>query len=150
MCKLIYFSLYSCIIYFGSNSSSDNSNKSPGDNNKSPKKDNNKPPKKDKKVWKEVLDPHFVSGFVDAEGSFSIFVFQRPTWSTNPVFRIHLHLADAELLCRIQSFFGGIGSLVFVSNRVSWIGQFSDFLLGHLHDLAEVKKPWHSWGRLGS
>lgn len=106
--------------YLSSNSSSDNSNKSPGDNNKSPKKDNNKPPKKDKNVWKEVLDPHFVSGFVDAEGSFSIFVFQRPTWSTNPVFRIHLHLADAELLCRIQSFFGGIGSISISGNSVSF------------------------------
>jgi len=36
------------------------------------------------------------------------------------VFRIHLHLADAELLCRIQSFFGGIGSISISGNSVSF------------------------------
>jgi LAGLIDADG endonuclease len=60
------------------------------------------------------LDPWFVTGFADAEGSFSI-VFRSPKlksgWSVAVRFQLNLSDKDLSLLERIQSYFNGVGSI---------------------------------------
>lgn len=55
------------------------------------------------------LNPWFVTGFIDAEGSFSMSIFKSKTaaigWTIEPCFIITLHKKDIELLNKIQSFF---------------------------------------------
>lgn len=59
---------------------------------------------------KGKLNPWFVTGFVDAEGCFSMSVLRRKSaaigWTIQPSFIITLHLRDIELLNKIQLFFG--------------------------------------------
>jgi hypothetical protein len=73
------------------------------------------------------LNPHFVTGFCDAEGCFilSIYKNNKPnsklTWRVQHVFVLHLHIKDLELLQSIKSFFG-VGVLVIdpVNNKVRY------------------------------
>ena len=66
------------------------------------------------------LNPNFVSGFVDAEGCFSIGISrdERRTVGFNilPEFCIQLHEKDLVLLKQIQSFYG-VGGINFQSKR---------------------------------
>uniref|UniRef100_UPI0022FD461E hypothetical protein n=1 Tax=Drechslerella dactyloides TaxID=74499 RepID=UPI0022FD461E len=72
-------------------------------------------------MWKEILNPDYVSGFVDAEGSFSILIYKRASsWCISPVFRIHLHIKDIALLYKIQQFFDNIGNINVSNNSVSF------------------------------
>lgn len=61
------------------------------------------------------LSPYWVTGFTDAEGSFSIKVAKDPNRKYNirifPVFAIELHQKDIELLDKIKTFFG-VGSII--------------------------------------
>lgn len=54
------------------------------------------------------LDPMWVTGFVDAEGCFSIIIeISEPLkWKVRTSFEINLHEKDADILYKIQSFFG--------------------------------------------
>nr|YP_010170370.1 LAGLIDADG homing endonuclease [Phanerochaete carnosa]QRZ60352.1 LAGLIDADG homing endonuclease [Phanerochaete carnosa] len=59
------------------------------------------------------LNPFWITGFVDAEGSFTV-VFDKSKkrtlgWRIQPRFQIGLHVRDLALLLKIQKFFGGIG-----------------------------------------
>lgn len=58
----------------------------------------------------KMLNPNWVTGFVDAEGSFSMSIFKSKTaaigWTIEPCFIITLHIKDIELLNKIQLFFG--------------------------------------------
>ena len=60
------------------------------------------------------LNPWFVTGFADAESSFSMSVFKSKTaaigWTIEPCFIITLHKKDIELLKKIKNFFG-VGSV---------------------------------------
>lgn len=62
-----------------------------------------------------MLNPSYVTGFIDGEGSFIVLVLKRETyltgWNIIPVFTISLHNRDRVLLEKIQSFFGGIGKI---------------------------------------
>lgn len=62
---------------------------------------------------KTTLNPYFVTGFTDAEGSFIIRVNKNSSyktgWVVKAVFSICLHIEDLPLLLSIQEFFGGIG-----------------------------------------
>ncbi len=55
------------------------------------------------------LNPNFITGFCDAEGSFTINISKDPRyslgWSTKLVFSIHLHSKDLDSLYVIQRFF---------------------------------------------
>lgn len=57
------------------------------------------------------LNPHFITGFYDAEGSFIISIYKnnktnsKLAWRVQPVFSLHLHLKDLEWLKSIKSFF---------------------------------------------
>ena len=57
-----------------------------------------------------ILNPWFVTGFVDAEGSFTMSIFKSKSaaigWTIEPCFIITLHSKDIELLNKIQLFFG--------------------------------------------
>lgn len=61
------------------------------------------------------LSPFFVTGFVDAEGCFSIVVQKslksRLGWSVRVLFSIGLHKQDLPLLKNLQAYFGGIGTI---------------------------------------
>lgn len=68
------------------------------------------------------LDPYWVTGFTDAEGSFSIDVSKQSNTNSgrkvNPEFRINLHLRDILLIRKIHSFFG-VGSVYERENDVA-------------------------------
>lgn len=86
------------------------------------------------------LNPWFVTGFTDAEGSFRIILRKNTElnvgWSVGPVFQIKLHTRDLPLLESLQSFFGGKGiiskdgknAVVF---RISSRKQICNFIVPH-------------------
>lgn len=63
----------------------------------------------------------WISGFVDAEDSFSISFYERKQlktgWGVTPSFQIELHNRDLNLLIRIKSFFGDVGTIHTKKNR---------------------------------
>ena len=62
------------------------------------------------------LDPWYITGFVNAEAFFTIFMRKvskyKVGWNVMPSFAIGLNKKDLPLLELIQSTFGGIGSIV--------------------------------------
>lgn len=62
------------------------------------------------------LNPFFITGFTDAEGTFSCIIKKnnryRLGWRVDIVFQIGLHKKDLDLLKLIKSYFGEIGSIV--------------------------------------
>ena len=86
------------------------------------------------------IPPWFVSGFTDAEGCFAIIVRKsakyRLGWRVETVFRIGLHRKDLSLLKLIQTYFGGIGSIVkqgedVYAYRVSSLKEILTHILPH-------------------
>lgn len=64
---------------------------------------------------KVQLNPYWVTGFTDAEGTFTV-VFdkintRKLNWRIQPKFQISLHVRDLPLLLKVQQFFGNIGSV---------------------------------------
>lgn len=61
------------------------------------------------------LDPAFLTGFIDGEGSFIIKIMRSSTsctgWKVIPLLQIQLHRRDEELLKQIQTYFSGVGLL---------------------------------------
>jgi hypothetical protein len=70
------------------------------------------------------LTPWFITGFVDAEGSFSFSITKslksRFGWIIAPRFSLTKHIRDLALLQDIKSFFGGIGYIKVIGNRISY------------------------------
>ena len=65
-----------------------------------------------------TLDPYFVTGFADGEGTFSVSIQKNSKFKTGctlsrvaPVFKISLHIRDLSLLKRYPKFLGGVGSI---------------------------------------
>lgn len=58
----------------------------------------------------QALDPYYITGFSDAEGSFQIGIYSNDKFKSGynfiPSFSIHLHAKDRALLDNIQLFFG--------------------------------------------
>src|SRR4051794_33732202 len=58
------------------------------------------------------LDPHWVVGFVDGEGCFSVSVHRNPFvrltrgWQLRPVFQVYQHVRHRAVLEELTSFFG--------------------------------------------
>lgn len=69
-----------------------------------------------------LLDPYFVTGFSDAEGSFIIFIgeskINKIRWKVEAKFQIGLHSKDTEILYKIQKFFKGVGTITFHKEMV--------------------------------
>lgn len=87
----------------------------------------------DKKDSSAILNPYWVTGFSDAESSFSIRIYKDNTrklgWGVKPIFSIELHNRDLLLLKRIQTFFG-VGSIYkHRSNMAYSVQSIKDLLL---------------------
>ncbi len=84
------------------------------------------------------LDPMWVTGFVDAEGCFSIIIeITDPLkWKVRTSFEINLHEKDADILYKIQSFFG-VGAIYNRSDRkisvyrVTNVNYLNDVIIPH-------------------
>ncbi len=76
------------------------------------------------------LSPYWISGFSDAESTFSLRTHKDKTrktgWRILPIFSIELHKKDLKLLEQIQSFFE-IGSIYARKNRESAIYSVQSF-----------------------
>jgi hypothetical protein len=83
----------------------------------------------------DKLNPDFVSGFIDAEGSFTTVVYYKNRWCINSVFKITLHKKDLHLLKSLQAYFGGVGRISgsdVVSYRVENISSLINSIITHL------------------
>jgi hypothetical protein len=62
-----------------------------------------------------LLNPYFLTGFVDGEGCFSILIGKSPQyktgWKVQAVFEISLHKKDLAILEFIKFYFGGLGNI---------------------------------------
>ena len=100
------------------------------------------------------LNPDFVSGFIDAEGSFTTVVYHKNRrWCTNSVFKITLHKKDIDLLKAIQAFFGvgRISGSDYVSYRVERVKSIVNSIIPHLdkHPLQTKKRAdYELWKRI--
>jgi hypothetical protein len=98
------------------------------------------------------LDPWFVTGFVDAEGSFSITVIKDPRYKAGyrveALFSISLHKKDVRILELIQAFFGGAGKINFETKRnvVSYLirskKELAGILLPHFDQFPLITQKW--------
>ena len=61
------------------------------------------------------MDPNWLTGFVDGEGSFIISIQKnlnyRTGWSVHISFSISLHKKDQPILELLKAYFGGIGKI---------------------------------------
>jgi hypothetical protein len=68
-----------------------------------------------------IVNPGVWSGLIDGEGSFTIIVDKNKVrklgWRVQLKFQIGLHTKDLNLLCLLQQYLGGIGSIHLASNR---------------------------------
>lgn len=93
----------------------------------------------------KALKPWFVSGFTDAEGSFSVTIRKNPrssSWWVDHRFSIGLHIKDLPLLKLIQEFFGGIGHITVDAKK-----DRAEFRVSSLEELVGVIFPhFNSYG----
>ena len=91
------------------------------------------------KVNHPSLDPNWVTGFTDAEGSFGVYISQKKGtkyWSIVPSFEIGLHSKDLATLYKIKDYFG-VGSIsirktrAFASFKVSSISDLKNKIIPH-------------------
>jgi len=70
------------------------------------------------------LNPWFITGLIDGEGSFYTTIFKNNEykigWQVQSIFSITLHSRDEYLLLQLQNYFGGIGSLSRQNNAVKY------------------------------
>ena len=61
------------------------------------------------------LEPQFITGFADAESSFSVSIYKNTKmkigWVIQPAFSIGLHIKDLNILLNIKSFFNNTGRI---------------------------------------
>jgi hypothetical protein len=84
------------------------------------------------------LKPYWVTGFTDAEGTFTIVIDKvqkrKLGWRIQSKFQICLHVRDLPLLLKIQQFFRGIGS-------VSVSGDLAFYSVSSVKDLVNIIVP---------
>jgi len=93
------------------------------------------------------LDPNWVTGFVDAEGCFSIIIeVSSPLkWKVRTSFEINLHEKDKEILYKIQSYFG-VGAIYHRPYRkksvyrVSNVNYIKDVIIPHFTKYPLISK----------
>lgn len=86
----------------------------------------------------DKLNPYWVTGFVDAEGCFSVIIdiSNITKWKVKTSFEINLHIKDVDILHKIKSFFG-VGAIYLRSDRniavyrVSKIESLRDIIIPH-------------------
>jgi len=71
------------------------------------------------------LDPFFVTGFTDAEGSFILSINKstryKVGWSVVACYQIVLNIKDVDILYRIQEYFEGVGSVTISKDRAIYM-----------------------------
>ncbi|MDB5422516.1 MAG: hypothetical protein JWR59_2463 [Brevundimonas sp.] len=88
------------------------------------------------------LDPNWVTGVVDAEGSFIVFIKMNSQSNKHLIrqvqasFEIGFHIRDLDLLYKIQSFFGGVGNITLPSTTKGAILKIT-----RLDDLVNIIIP---------
>lgn len=86
------------------------------------------------------LAPYYVTGFSDGESSFHVAIFKNKNYKSGfqiqAKYTTQLHSKDLELLTKLQSFFGGVGSIVIKKEAESAI-----FSIQSLKDLSNVIIP---------
>lgn len=90
---------------------------------------------------KIVLNPSFISGFSDAEGSFVVTILNNPRykigWNVQARFQIKLHEKDRALLLLIQNYFYNVGYISTLKGgstvefRVSDITSLNNIIIPH-------------------
>ncbi len=69
---------------------------------------------------KTPLNPNWITGFIDAEGSFMISIIKSNNtaigWKVTPIFSINLHSKDIDLLERLKLYFG-VGNITNYKKR---------------------------------
>jgi len=93
------------------------------------------------------LDPNWVTGFVDAEGCFSIIIeVSNPLkWKVRTSFEINLHEKDKEILYKIQSYFG-VGAIYHRPDRkksvyrVTNVNYLKDVIIPHFTKYPLISK----------
>jgi len=87
------------------------------------------------------LNPNFITGFCDAEGSFTLNISKDPRyalgWSIKLVFNIHLNSKDIESLYLIQRFF--------CAGNVTMHGDTAMFQVIKLSDLACIIEHFNNY-----
>ena len=88
----------------------------------------------------DLLNPYFVTGFTDAEGSFIVRVRKNPAtklgWSVEVKFSIGIHKKDIAVLKLFQNYFYGVGSLTKASKdtlhyRVASLSDLTNIIIPH-------------------
>jgi hypothetical protein len=95
------------------------------------------------------LNPWFVTGFTDGDGSFLINIRPKPNRKTGYgvelVFRINLHSRDRALLENLRDFFR-VGRLTAVSEKYSqyWVGALEDIqvIVKHFNNYPLITQKW--------
>jgi hypothetical protein len=86
------------------------------------------------------LNSFFVSGLVDAEGSFSIIINNdiryKTGWHVRSLFQIVLHSRDSSVLYQLQEFFDGIGTIKIDKKR-----NVINYSVASLKDLTNIIIP---------
>lgn len=90
----------------------------------------------------DPLDPYFVTGYTDGDGSFSV-RFRKSSdskWGYKilPVFSIGAHNNNVELLEKIKEFFNGIG-------WISTSGNMKTYEITSLNSLKIVRKHFETY-----
>lgn len=89
----------------------------------------------------DKIDPNWITGFVDAEGCFSVIIEKSgiEKWRVRTSFEINLHIKDVDILYKFKSFFG-VGAIYLRTNkniavyRVSNIEYLRDNIIPHFND----------------
>lgn len=95
----------------------------------------------------DILDPNWVSGFVDAEGCFSLIIEISKTKKVNLSFEINLHEKDIDILDKIKYFFG-IGTVYhrpikkIAVYRVTNINYIKNYIIPHFFNYPLISKKW--------
>ena len=89
------------------------------------------------------LDPWFITGLIDAEGSFVITILNniryKTGWTIQTRMQVKMHEKDRPLILSIQKFFGGIGYISKPNNfstvefRVSTLNDIINVIIPHFN-----------------
>jgi NADH:ubiquinone oxidoreductase subunit K len=101
------------------------------------------------------LDPWFITGLLDAEGSFVITILNnsryKTGWTVQARMQIKMHERDRLLILSIQKFFGGIGYVSKFNNsstvefRVSTLKDIVNVVIPHFDKYPLITKKYYDY-----
>lgn len=94
------------------------------------------------------LNPYYVSGFSDAEASFTISIVERSYlklgWGVSPIFTIQLHSKELPLLQKLKSYFGGVGNITVQNTENRNSATYSVSSIKDLNNVI-IPLPFGAW-----